>query len=138
MASRADAELLEELLAVEARQAAAYEAAIRRGAIEPALGEELLQHEHEHGAALERRLAAAERNPRASVPSSELTRALRSREDFARYALDLEAEAVASYADAAANVSDEKLRQPLGSIMACEAAHRVALRDSLGRSPLVD
>ena len=31
-----------------------------------------------------------------------------------------------------------KLRQPLGSIMACEAAHRVALRNALGRRPLVD
>ena len=138
MARASDVELLEMLLGVEARQVAAYEAALRRGAIEPALGEELLEHEREHAAALERRLGAAERNPRASVPSSELTRALRSREDFARYALELEAEAVAAYAEAAANMSDARLRQPLGSIMACEAAHRVAMRDSLGRRPLVD
>jgi rubrerythrin len=138
MARRSDVELLETLLAVEARQAAAYEAALRRGAIEPALGEELLEHEREHVAALERRLGAAERNPRASVPSSELTRALRNREEFARYALGLETEAVAAYGEAAANVTDAKLRQPLGSIMACEAAHRVALRNALGRRPLVD
>ena len=138
MARGSDVELLEALLAVEARQASAYEAAIRRGAIESGLGEQLLEHEREHAAALERRLGAAERNPRASVPSPELTRALRSREEFARYALDLEAEAVAAYAEAATNVSDAKLRQPLGSIMACEAAHRVSLRDALGLRPLVD
>ena len=138
MARRSDVELLETLLALEARQAAAYEAALRREAIEPALGEELLEHERDHVAALERSLGAAERNPRASVPSPELTGALRSREEFARYALDLETEAVAAHADAAANVSDPKLRQPLGSIMACDAAHRVALRDMLGRRPLVD
>lgn len=138
MARSSDVEVLEGLLAVEARQVAAYEAALRRGAIEPALGEELLEHEREHAAALERRLGTAERNPRATVPSSELTRALRSREEFARYALGLEAEAVTAYAEAAANMSDARVRQPLGSIMACEAAHRVALRDSLGRRPLVD
>jgi hypothetical protein len=138
MARGSDVELLEELLALEARQMAAYEAALRRDAVEPALGEELLQHEREHVAALERTLGAAERNPRASVPSPELTRALRSREEFAGYALDLEAGAVTAYAEAAANVSDAKLRQPLGSIMACEAAHGVALRDVLGRRPLVD
>jgi rubrerythrin len=138
MARVSDVELLEDLLAVEARQAAAYEAALRRDAIDAALGEELLEHEREHAAALERRLDTAERNPRASVPSPELTRALRSREEFARYALDLEDAAVAAYAEAAANIGDARLRQPLGSIMACEAAHRVALRDALGLRPLVD
>ena len=43
-----------------------------------------------------------------------------------------------AYAEAAANIRDAKLRQPLGSIMACEAAHGVALRDALGERPLVD
>jgi Ferritin-like domain len=138
MARASDVELLEMLLGVEARQVAAYEAALRRDAIDPALGEELLGHEREHAAALERRLGTAERNPRASVPSPELTGALRSREEFARFALELEAEAVSAYAKAAASMSDARLRQPLGSIMACEAAHRVAMRDSLGRRPLVD
>ena len=64
------------------------------------------------------------------MPSPELTAALRSRESFARYALELEAEAVASYADAAAAIRNPRLRQPLGSIMACEAAHEVALREA--------
>jgi rubrerythrin len=50
----------------------------------------------------------------------------------------MEAEALAAYIDAAATVREPRLRQPLGSIMACEAAHGVALRHSLGERPLVD
>ena len=108
MAGRSDMDLLEGLLAIEERLISAYEAALRR------------------------------RNPRASVPQFELTAALRSRGSFARFALDLEARALTSYADAAASMRNPRLRQPLGSIMACEAAHEVALRNSLGDRPLVD
>jgi rubrerythrin len=133
----ADADLLEDLLAVEARLIAAYEAALRRDAIDPELGEQLLAHEREHAAALDKALGA-ERNPRASVPTPALTAALRSRDAFAAYALGLEAEAVSAYAGAAAGIREARLRQPLGSIMACEAAHEVALRDALGERPLVD
>ena len=67
-----------------------------------------------------------------------MTPALRDRTAFARYALAREAEAVAGYRRAAAQISSASLRQALGSIMACEAAHQVALRDSLGDRPLVD
>jgi hypothetical protein len=133
----ADAELLEELLAIEARLAAGYEAALRRDAIDPVLGEQLLAHERGHAAAIETALGA-ERNPRATVPSPALTAALRSRDAFATYMLGLEAEAVSAYAGAAAGIREARLRQPLGSIMACEAAHAVALRDALGERPLVD
>jgi hypothetical protein len=45
---------------------------------------------------------------------------------------------VATYVDAAATIRDPELRQPLGSIMACEAAHQVALRDALGEPLVVD
>ncbi len=138
MAERSDVELLEDLLAVEARLVEAYEAALRRDAIDSALGELLLEHEREHVAALTESLGSGERNPRATVPSSDLAAALGSRQAFARFALRLEARAVTAYADAAANIRDAALRQPLGSIMACEAAHRVALRDSLGERSLVD
>jgi rubrerythrin len=98
----------------------------------------LLSQEREHASALERALAGGTRNPRASVPPPALGGALRSRAKFARFALDMEAEALAAYIDAAATIADEALRQPLGSIMACEAAHGVALRDSLGQRPVVD
>ena len=138
MPERADVEALERLLAIEERLVAAYEGALRREAIDPALGEPLLEHEREHAAALRRALAGSERNPRATVPSPELTRALRSRSEFARFAAQLERQAVDSYVAASAALRDERLRQPLGSIMACEAAHWVALRQSLGEPLIVD
>jgi Ferritin-like domain len=139
MAERSDVEILEDLLALENRLISAYEAALRREAIEVALGETLRDHEQEHARALERALRhAGRRSPRASVPAPNLTAALRSRESFARYALDLEAEALAAYTDAAAAIRNSRLRQPLGSIMACEAAHRIALREAAGERTLVD
>ncbi len=139
MATRSDTELLEDLLGMEERLVSAYEAALRRDAIDVALGKQLRDHEIAHVRAIERALdGAGRRNPRASVPQSELTAALRSRSSFARFALDLEARALTSYADAAASIRNARLRQALGSIMACEAAHHVALRDALGDRPLVD
>ena len=139
MAERSDVELLEDLLALEHRLQSAYEAALRRAAIAPELGRALRDQEREHVQALEKALAGAgPRNPRASVPAPQLGAALRDRDAFARFALDLEDEAVAAYAETAAAIRDPRLRQPLGSIMACEAAHGVALRPSLGDRPLVD
>jgi rubrerythrin len=139
MAARSDVELLEDLLALENRQISAYEAALRRGAIDIELGETLRDHEQEHARAIEEALRhAGRRSPRASVPAPELTGALRSRASFAHYALDLEAQALASYTEAAAAIRNPRLRQPLGSVMACEAAHGVALRESLGDRSLVD
>jgi rubrerythrin len=72
------------------------------------------------------------------VPSAELTAALRSPSEFARYAARLERTAIDAYVAAAAAMRDERLRQPLGSILACEAAHGVALRHSLGEALIVD
>jgi rubrerythrin len=139
MAERSDRDLLEDLLATESRLISIYEAALRRDAIDAGLGERLLEGEREHAKALERALAGAgPRNPVASVPPPELGAALRSREAFARLALATEAVAMAAYVIAAATIRDPKLRQPLGSIMACEGAHQVALRDSLGERLVVD
>jgi rubrerythrin len=139
MAQRSDVELLEDLLALEQRLISAYEAALRREAIGVALGELLRDQEAEHADAISRALAGAgPRNPRALAPEQELTAALRSPTSFARFALNLEDGAVAAYARAAAEIRNPRLRQPLGSIMACEAAHQVALRDLLGDRPLVD
>jgi ferritin-like protein len=139
MAERSDTDILEELLVVESRLISAYEAALRRDAIDAALGEQLLAQERAHVKGLEQALAGAgPRNPRATVPSPALGAALRSRTAFAHYALVLEAETVAAYVIAAATIRDPKLRQPLGSIMACEEAHQVALRDFLGEPLVVD
>ena len=140
MATRSDADLLEELLAVEQRLISAYDAALRRDAVDPKLGETLLEHENAHVEALQRALrdAGGAQSPGASVPPPELTAALRDRSAFARYALEREADAVAAYRRAVAQISSAKLRQALGSIMTCDAAHEVALRDSLGDRPFVD
>jgi rubrerythrin len=138
MAQRSDIELLEALLAHENRLVSAYEAALRRDAIETALGETLRDHEREHVRAIEQTLEGRGRNPRASVPSPELTAAVRSRESFGRFAIDLEGRTVAAYTEAVPRIRDSRLRQPLGSIMACGAAHVVALRDSLADRSLVN
>jgi hypothetical protein len=133
MAERTDTERLEDLLARENRLLAAYEAALRRDAIEASLGETLRAHERQHVRALEKTLARmGRRNPRASVPSPELTAALRDRDSFAHFAMRLEDETRWMYGDAAAHLRDPALRRPLGSIMACGAAHVVALKDALG------
>ena len=71
------------------------------------------------------------------MPSPELNRALaRGGATFLRYALALEGEAVAAYADAVAQLRDPELLQPLGAIMAGEGQHLVALRRELGIEPL--
>ena len=137
MAQRSDLELLEDLLARENRLLSAYEAALRRDAIDPAVGELLRDHEREHVRALQRTLAGRARNPRAGVTPPELNAALKSRESFGRYAIGLEDETVAAYTEATAAIGRPGLRQPLGSIMCCGAAHVVALRQSLGDRSLV-
>ena len=133
MAARSDTETLEDLLAREQRLLSAYEAALRRDAIDPALGETLRDHERAHVRALEQTLAGAgRRNPRASVPSAELTAALRDRDAFARYAMRLEDETRGLYIDVLPRLRNPELRHALGSVMACGAAHVVALKNSLG------
>jgi hypothetical protein len=133
MAAGSDVELLEELLARENALLSAYEAALRRGAIDAALGATLRDHQHAHVRALDQSLpGGAARNPRASVPSAELEAALGGRESFARFAVDHEGDLVGHYAATIPRIRDARLRGPLGSIMACGAAHVVALRESLG------
>jgi Mn-containing catalase len=140
MAARSDADLLEDLLAVEERLTSAYEGALRDDAIDPELGQMLLDHENAHVEALRQALrhTGGARSPQASVPPAELNAALRDRAAFAGYALAQEARAVAAYRRVVAQISRANLRQALGSIMTCEAAHEVALRESLGDGPLVD
>lgn len=132
-----DVEMLERLLALEHRLESAYEAALRRDAIEPRLGATLRDQEREHVDGLEKALSGyGRRAPRATVPPPELGDALADRDSFARFALDLEAETVHAYVDATAALRHPGLRQPLGAIMANEAQHEVALRESLGESLL--
>jgi hypothetical protein len=133
MAARSDVELMEELLVREHALLSAYEAALKRDAIGAELGATLRDHERDHVRALEQSLpGGAARNPRASVPSAELEAALGGRESFARFAVDQEGSLVGHYAATIPRIRDARLRGPLGSIMACGAAHVVALREALG------
>jgi hypothetical protein len=128
-----DADQLARLLALERQLAAAYEAALARDAIEPALGKLLLGHEREHIRGLEQ--ALGRRIPaQAEAPSAHIDFA--SRRAFARSALELERGTVDTYRDVLTTFHNDHLLQPLGSIMACGAQHEVALRRVLGEDLL--
>ena len=132
-----DRDVLEALLARERELESAYAAAARRRVIDAGLARHLGRQEREHAEGLERTLAGRPRNPVASVAPPELNRALAGgRRPFLRYATALEEAAVAAYADAVTALRDEKLLQPLGSIMASQGQHLVLLRRELGISPL--
>lgn len=124
---------LEDILVLEQRLESAYRSALERRLIDPALGEELLAHEREHVRGVEAALRTLGRGrPEASVTPPEQNLALRGRDAFARYALELERETVAAYVAVLSGLSAPKLLQPLGSIMTCGAQHEVALRAELG------
>jgi hypothetical protein len=128
-----DLDQLARLITLEQRLASAYETALARDAVEPALGETLLRHEREHARGLEQSIRArGGRAPRASVPPPGLGAALASRPAFARFAADLEAETVRAYQDVLATLRTDRLLLPLGSIMASGAQHVVALRQAAG------
>jgi hypothetical protein len=132
-AQTSDVDQLERLLALEQGLQSLYEAALQRDAIEPALGETLLEHESEHVRGLEMTLRArGRRSPRATVPPPQVGTAFASRPAFARFAADLEAEAVGSYEEVLPILRSTRLLLPLGSIMACGAQHIVALRQAAG------
>jgi Ferritin-like domain len=132
-AQTSDVDQLERLLALEQRLQSLYEAALERDAIEPGLGETLLEHEREHIRGLEMALRArGRRNPRATVPPPQVGAAFASRPAFARFASDLEAEAVGAYEDVIPRLRSTRLLLPLGSIMASGAQHVVALRQAAG------
>ena len=129
-AEPADADQLERLLGLERRLAAAYEGALARDAIDPALGNLLLGHEREHIRGLEQALGHA--RPRATAPAPKTGLDFANRRAFARSALELERTTVDTYQDVLTSFHNDRLLQPLGSIMACGAQHEVALRQVLG------
>ena len=132
-APASDLDILERLLARERRLEAAYEAALRRGALGEALALALRDQEREHAHGIELSMAArGRRAPGAPEPDPALAASLRSRDAFARYASGLEGRAVRAYVNALASLRDTRLLQPLGAILASEAQHEVALRRFLG------
>jgi hypothetical protein len=133
---RSDRATLEDLLSLERTLESMYDAAARRGVVPAALAERLRDHEREHAKGLEQTLSG-KRAPVATVPSPALNRALASGSAaFLRYALRAEEDAVRAYAAAVTDLRDPDLLQPLGSIMAGEGQHLVALRSELGVRPL--
>jgi hypothetical protein len=132
-APRSDVAVLERLLRLERRLEAAYGAAARRGVLDDGLAISLRDQEREHARGLEQALAdhgLAE--PGVPRPDPRLDGALRGRAAFGRYALALEGRLVRAYVDAEAGLRDTRLLRPLGAIMASDAQHAVALRQSLG------
>ena len=133
-AQPADGDQLERLLGLERRLAAAYEGALARDAIEPALGQLLLGHERAHIRGLEQALGHS--RPRATAPAPKVGVEFASQRAFARSALQLERETVDTYQDVLTGFHNDTLLQPLGSIMACGVQHEVALRQVLGEDLL--
>jgi hypothetical protein len=128
-----DVEQLERLLALEHRLLSAYEAALERDAIEPRLGETLLEHERDHVRGLELTLRGRGRaSPRATVPPPRQGAALEGRDAFARFAIGLETETVDAYREVLTTFRNDRLLLPLGSIMSSGAQHVVALRQAAG------
>jgi Ferritin-like domain len=136
-AQPSDVDQLEQLLGREQRLQSLYEAALERDAIEPGLGATLLEHEREHVRGLEMALRArGRRSPLAGVPPPQVGTAFVSRPAFARFAIDLEAEAVGAYQQVLATIRSSRLLLPLGSIMTSGAQHVVALRQEAGEDLL--
>jgi rubrerythrin len=130
-----DVEQLERLLSMEQRLESLYEAGLERDAIDPALGETLLAHEREHVRGLRQTLRGG-RSPLATAPPPRQGAALTGREAFARFAIELESETVAAYAEVLAAFRNDRLLLPLGSIMTSGAQHLVALREAAGETLL--
>jgi hypothetical protein len=136
---RNDRDTLERLLSLERGLESLYDAAARRGALPSGLARRLRDHERLHAEGLEEALSGGARAPVATVPSPALSLALeRGGRAFLRFALAQETAAVAAYADAVTRLADRDLLQPLGSIMAAEGQHLVALRSELGVEPLTE
>jgi hypothetical protein len=132
-AQASDIDRLERLLALEQRLQSLYATALARDAVEPGLGETLLEHEREHIRGLEMALRArGRRSPRATVPPPQVGTAFASRPAFARFAMDVETETVGAYQEALTTLRNTRLLLPLGSIMASGAQHVVALRQAAG------
>jgi hypothetical protein len=123
---------LERLLALEHRLEAAYRAALDRGVIDPALGRSLSGQERDHVRGVEVALDTLGRRPPRPRVVPPRRAALAGRPAFARFALELESEAVAGYVEVLAGLDAPGLLQPLGSIMTSGAQHQVALRGVLG------
>jgi hypothetical protein len=120
---------------LEQHAAAAYDTAAGDAKVPAALrrlARHLRDQEREHADGLARALRGlGGRRPAPPADSAPPP----SGPDFGPFALELENRLLAAYYDAMPRLRPG-LRQPLGSIMACEGQHLVVLRQALGRNPL--
>jgi Ferritin-like domain len=96
--------------------------------IDPALGRSLWGQERDHVRGVEVALETLGRRAQRARVVPPRRAALADRPAFARFALELETEAVAGYVEVLARLDAPGLLQPLGSIMTSGAQHQVALR----------
>jgi hypothetical protein len=133
--ARDDRSIVAAAVDLEQRAAATYDAAASGGKLPPEL-ERLARHlrdqEEEHADGLARALRGLGGRRPARPEQAPTPPAGRA---FGAFALALENRLIRAYYDAMPRLRPG-LRQPLGSIMACEAQHLVVLREALGRDPL--
>lgn len=135
-----DAQILEVAIGIEQTAVAVYDAAVGSGLLDEAtmeIAELFRDQEQEHADALIAALEDLGGTPPEPPGAGEVDRLghLRSQEELARFALELETIAVAAYYDAHAQLEDEALLRTVASIMANDAQHLVVLRQILGEDP---
>jgi hypothetical protein len=134
-AARGDRQIVTAAIVLEQRAAAIYDSAARTHNVAPelrSLARHLRDQEREHADGLTQALRGLGGHPPPRLGQE--FRAPGGR-DFAPFAIELENRLIAAYYEAMPRLG-RGLRQPLASIMACEAQHLVVLRQALGRDPL--
>ena len=134
-AARGDRQIVAAAIDLEQQAAVTYDFAARSRKLAPEL-RQLARHlrdqerEHADGLAQALRGLGGRRPP---TPAEPVPRP--PARDFGPFAIELENRLISAYYHAMPRLSPG-LRQPLASIMACEAQHLVVLRQALGRDPL--
>jgi rubrerythrin len=141
--SEDDATVLAAAIGLEQIAVVAYDTAAGSGLLDEAttgVAELFRDQEQEHAdgltTALEALGGSAPEPPTAD--SIEGLSGLRSQEEVANFAIELETMAVAAYYDAHGKLETPELLSAGASIMANEAQHLVLLRQALGRDPSPD
>ena len=139
--SEDDATILTAAIGLEQTAVVAYDTAAGSGLLDEAttgVAELFRDQEQEHADGLTTALQALGGTaPEPPTPESiEGLGDLKSQEDVANFAIELETMAVAAYYDAHQKLRDAKLLQTGASIMANEGQHLVVLRQAVGKEPV--
>ncbi len=141
-----DAAILERAINLEQVAVLAYDTALGRGLLSPALRRivrRLRDHEQEHAEALTTALTDLGATPPAAPKGvgdvDKVVKGLRdvkTQADLVNFAIELETATVAAYHEAHAELVEARLLQTAASIMGSEGQHLVVLRSAAGRDPL--